>query len=135
MYLCKFGQNPPTGIEKLCRGSAPKPICPPPSVSGYNLDQWFRKRCIRRLLTTGEDQSQAYSSGDRKILLNLFIYFCLGPKKYLCFRLHEILKVGKLFHFVKSIYMGKMGKQDGRPGKSLGNRLNMLKTLGSGAKN
>ena len=27
-----------------------------------------------------------------------------------------------------------MGKQDSRPGKSLGNPLNMLKTLGSGAK-
>ena len=25
--------------------------------------------------------------------------------------------------------MGKMGKQDGRPGKSLGNPLNMLKNL------
>ena len=40
----------------------------------------------------------------------------------------------KFFHFVKSFYMGKMGKRDGRPGKSLGNPLNMFKTLGSGQK-
>ena len=40
----------------------------------------------------------------------------------------------KIFYFVKSFYMGKMGKQDGRPGQSLGKPLNMLKTLVSGAK-
>ena len=37
--------------------------------------------------------------------------------------------VGKSFYFVKSLYMGKMGKQDGRPGKSLGNPGNMLKNF------
>ena len=30
--------------------------------------------------------------------------------------------------------MGEMGKQDGRPGKSLGNPLNMLKNFGVGGK-
>ena len=35
----------------------------------------------------------------------------------------------KIFLFFKSFYMGKKGKQDGRPGKSLGNPLNMLKKL------
>ena len=40
----------------------------------------------------------------------------------MCFRLHKIL----------SFYMGKMGKQDGRSGKFLGNPLNMLKNLRGG---
>ena len=40
--------------------------------------------------------------------------------------------MGKYFYFVKSFYMGKMGKHDGRPGKSIGNPLNMLKNLRGG---
>ena len=40
----------------------------------------------------------------------------------------------KIFFFVKSFYMGKMGKQDGRPEKSLGNPLNMLKYFWVGGK-
>ena len=36
----------------------------------------------------------------------------LGQKKNMCFSVYM------KFYFVKSFYMGKMGKQDGRPGKS-----------------
>ena len=35
----------------------------------------------------------------------------------------------KIIFFVKSFYMGKMGKHDGRPGKPLENPINMLKHL------
>ena len=43
--------------------------------------------------------------------------------------------MGKYFYFVKSFYMGKMGKQDDRPGKYLRNSLNMLKNFRVGGKN
>ena len=39
-----------------------------------------------------------------------------------------------MFYFVKSFYIGKMRKQDGRPGISLGNPLNMLKNFRVGGK-
>ena len=38
------------------------------------------------------------------------------------------------FYFVKSFYVGKMGKQDGRPGNSLGNPIDMLKNVRIGGK-
>ena len=37
--------------------------------------------------------------------------------------------MGKSFYFVNSFYMGKMGKRDGQPVKSLGNPLIMLKNI------
>ena len=37
--------------------------------------------------------------------------------------------MGKYFYFVKGFYMGKMGKYNGRTGKSHGNPLNMLKNF------
>ena len=48
----------------------------------------------------------------------------------------RIVKVGKkiFFCFVKYWYMGKIGKQDALPGKSLGNPLNMLKNYVRGQK-
>ena len=39
-----------------------------------------------------------------------------------------------IFYFVKSFYMGTMGKQDGRPGKSPENPQNMLKNFRVGGK-
>ena len=44
----------------------------------------------------------------------------------------EILINPELSH--ACFYMGKMGKQDGRPGKSLGNPLNMLINFRVGGK-
>ena len=72
------------------------------------------------------------AASNDSVCIPMLIY--LWPKKkFVCFRLHEILKwgreVGKSFYFVKSFYMGMMGKHDSRPGKSLGNSKICLKTL------
>ena len=40
-----------------------------------------------------------------------------------------------MFYFDKSFYMGMKGKQNGRPGKSLGNPLKLLKKIRVGGKN
>ena len=61
------------------------------------------------------------------------------PNKKICvFQVTCNFKIGtvgrKIFYFVKSFYMGKIEKQDGRPGKSLGIPLNMLKNIMVGGK-